>query len=316
MTMAAVLEVGVDLGRRERVTRRRAVRPKKSAGPFLKWAGGKARLLSQLDEYFPMDWDRYHEPFLGGGAVFFHLQPDKARLSDGNARLIDAWKAIKEQPYELLDRIDELRARHSEDFYYQCRARFNEPGLDPLDNAALMLYLNKTCFNGLYRENRRGEFNVPFGKHKNPTVAVPEQIMAVSRRLRGIKIEHADFRSVLDTARAGDFIYMDPPYVPISDTAAFTSYLSGGFGPKLQATLADTFRELERRGCMVMLSNSDCPEVRELYKDWRIETVSAPRSISRVGSTRQPVSEVVVCSWKRPRRTRVVAPRMPSALSL
>lgn len=286
-----------------------------AVGPFLKWAGGKTRLLAQLDAHFPTTWNRYHEPFLGGGAVFFHLDPQHARLSDGNPRLIQTWQVIQSAPEALMREVARLRSQHSRAWYYRCRDRFNAEDVEPLERAALMLYLNKTCFNGLYRENRKGGFNVPFGQYRNPTIADVDQLRAVSRRLQGVELAHADFREVLNHARSGDFVYFDPPYVPISQTAAFTSYLGAGFDDGLQRTLADAFDELARRGCHVMLSNSDCAMVRELYRAWRVETVLAPRSISRDGANRSGVSEVVVCSWERARRTTVQVPRAESVLN-
>lgn len=268
------------------------------ASPFLKWAGGKSRLLEQYAHLFPEDYGAYHEPFLGGGAVFFHLRPEQAALSDLNPRLIETWRVIRDQPQALMDRLEAHRMRHTAAYYYQARQRFNLPrGVDAVDRAALFIYLNKTCFNGLYRENRRGEFNVPVGRYVNPGVYDPMNIVAVSRSLQGVDLFHQGFDGVLERAESGDLVYFDPPYVPLSATSSFTNYLQSGFDMSLQIRLAQVFAELARRGCAVMLSNSDTPAVRELYAGWRIDRVMAPRSISMRASARGPVGEVLVRSW-------------------
>lgn len=266
--------------------------------PFLKWVGGKTRLLQQFETLLPDDWGRYHEPFLGGGAVFFHLDPDRARVSDINGRLVETYRAIRDELPRLMELLAGHRERHDKAYYYRQRQRLNAPrGLDEVERAALFVYLNKTCFNGLYRENRRGEFNVPMGRYSNPSVFDPDNLASVSRVLQRTEIECAPFTSVLDHAEPGDFVYFDPPYVPISATSSFTGYAAGGFDEDLQVRLAHTFDELARRGCMVMLSNSDCDFVRELYAGWRIENVQAPRSINSRADRRGAIGEVAVLSW-------------------
>ncbi len=269
-----------------------------NASPFLKWVGGKARLLGQYEDFFPKSYERYHEPFIGGGAVFFNLAPEQARISDVNGRLIETYEVIRDQLPELIEQLTKHRESHNESHYYRQRERMNAPrGLNKVQRAALFIYLNKTCFNGLYRENRRGDFNVPIGRYTNPSVYSIPNLVAVSRALQDVEIAQGSFTGVLDHAEPGDLVYFDPPYVPVSATSNFTGYAKGGFDDGLQIELARTFAKLARRGCYVMLSNSDCDYVRELYAGWRIESVTAGRSINARADRRGRVGEVVVCSW-------------------
>lgn len=266
--------------------------------PFLKWAGGKRRLMPQYAPYLPESYNRYHEPFVGGGAFFFHLQPGQAVLSDINTRLIDTYSAIRDDVDGLIERLEMHRSKHCKKHYYECRDEFNHGQLLwKTDRAALMIYLNKTCFNGLYRENLKGHFNVPMGRYKSPSIFDPKNLRAVSSLLQDVEIVPSGFTDVLSRAEAGDLVFFDPPYVPISETSSFTTYSKDGFGSEQQRRLADVFRELAERGCYVMLSNSDCPFVRELYADWRTVQVSASRNINSRASKRGAVSEVLVLSW-------------------
>ena len=277
---------------------RAAFAPTVDPTPFLKWVGGKTRLLSQMEGLLPEEFDGYHEPFVGGGAVFFRLLPDQARLTDVNGRLIDCYTAIRDDVESLADELARHARRHDKAYYYRQRERFNSARrLSGTQRAGLMMYLNKTCFNGLYRENSRGEFNVPMGSYKKPRVLDLPNLLAVHETLKGVDLGVASFERVLDHAEPGDLVYFDPPYVPVSATSSFTSYAKGGFGSDLQVRLAQVFAELAQRGCYVMLSNSDCGLVRELYAGWRIEQVWAPRSINSRADRRGAVPEVVVCSW-------------------
>lgn len=272
-----------------------SVRPVEAPAPFLKWAGGKARLIEQFQPYFPQEFGRYHEPFIGGGALYFHLQPEDAVISDVNERLISAYTAIRDELPALMERLELHAKKHSRDHYYRCRERFNQArSMSNVERAALMIYLNKTCFNGLYRENRRGEFNVPIGSYVNPTVFREENLIAVSQQLQHTDIRVQSFEHVLKTAKAGDFVYFDPPYVPLSATSSFTSYVGAGFDLQMQQRLAEVFTELAHRGCYVFLSNSDSPVVRELYRGWRMETVRAGRAINSKASGRNAVNELLV----------------------
>ncbi len=266
--------------------------------PFLKWAGGKARLMAQFQPWMPEDFNHYFEPFVGGGAVYFTMRPPEATLTDVNPRLIECYTAIRDEPIALMDELAKHRSRHCKDHYYRCRTRMNAPrGLNAVSRAALMIYLNKTCFNGLYRENSRGEFNVPMGSYKSPNIFNPDHIFAVSAQLQSTNLRVASFEHVLESAEPGDFVYFDPPYVPLTETSSFTNYSKGGFDMSMQHKLARIFDELSRRGCYVMLSNSDTPAVRELFEGWRIIGIQASRAINSRASARGPVGEVLVRSW-------------------
>lgn len=266
--------------------------------PFLKWAGGKRSLIPQLSPLFPKRFGRYFEPFLGGGAVYMHLLPSEAGLSDINPRLIHCYQAIRDDVGSLIERLARLRSRHSSEHYYECRERLNGgKRLSVVDRAALQIYLNKTCFNGLYRENRRGHFNVPIGRYTNPSVFDPSNLVRVSATLRRATIACQPFETVLDQARTGDFVYLDPPYQPVSETSNFTSYSKGGFSAFDQGRLADFCKELDRRGCFVMQSNSDAQLIKQLYSDFRISRVSARRSINSKARRRGPVPEVVIRNY-------------------
>ena len=276
--------------------------------PIVKWAGGKGRLLTQLKSRLPPGFGRrrYLEPFIGGGALFFSLTPSRAILSDVNTALIETYRAVRDQVDEVLVRLERLASGHCKENFYETRARYNREELESVDRAATFLYLNKTCFNGLHRVNRRGEFNVPFGRYKNPRILDVARLRAASRLLGGAELKNAPFEHVLETARPGDFVYFDPPYVPMSDTANFTNYAQNGFGPEDQARLRDVYRQLDRRGCHLMLSNSDVPEVRKLYQGFSIDIVSAPRAISCDARNRKAVHEVVVTNYTTPRSLRSV----------
>lgn len=263
--------------------------------PFIKWAGGKTRLLSQYETFMPASWNHYHEPFLGGGAVFFNLSPDAATLSDINGRLIETYTAVRDDVEAVIMELARLRERHGKEQYYRSRTRFNQArGLGAVERAALFIYLNKTCFNGLYRENRRGQFNVPVGSYRNPRIFNEDQLRAASRALAGVELRVSGFSQVLERAQPGDFVYFDPPYVPLSSTSSFTSYARGGFDIKMQEDLAEVFGKLVERGCHVRLSNSDTPIVRELYSKWDIEVIRAPRMINSNARKRGCVNEVLV----------------------
>ncbi|MBI5490704.1 MAG: DNA adenine methylase [Deltaproteobacteria bacterium] len=263
--------------------------------PFLKWAGGKGQLLEQYRPLFPRRFGRYHEPFVGGGAVFFHLRPPQATLSDDNADLIDCLLAVRDDLPAVIDALG--RHRYEKEYYYAVRAQ--DPAALPLaERAARMIFLNRTCFNGLYRVNSKGGFNVPFGRYSNPTICDAPNLHACARALKQAQIERGPFGSVLDRARRGDFVYFDPPYHPLSKTAYFTAYAKGGFREEDQRELARVFAELDRRGVLVMLSNSDTPLVRELYKGLRIVRVQATRSINSKGARRGAITELVVLNYR------------------
>ncbi len=255
------------------------------AQPFLKWVGGKAGLIRQLEEFFPHEIDRYFEPFLGGGAVFFHLKhrfPDlRPFLRDGNKELINCDRMVRDRPEELMQLLDEhakgFRADRGEYFY---TIRKQHDLTDDLARAARTIFLNKTCFNGLYRVNAKGEFNTPVGSNQNPNLYSRDNILAASDVLQAAQLEAQDFRKTVDEARRGDFIYFDPPYLPISAYSDFKRYTPDQFREADQVELARVFRELDAKGCRVVLSNSEHPRTRELYAGFPIQVVSAPRFIN------------------------------------
>lgn len=264
------------------------------ARPVVKWAGGKTRLLTQLEPLLPTRMGRYFEPFFGGGAMFFHLQPLGAVVSDLNEELVNLYRCIRDDVEALV--VDLKRHPYDKDYYYAMRAK-DPTTLSSISRASRMLYLNRTCFNGLYRVNRRGAFNVPFGKYTNPTICHEDRLRAVSEVLETTDIRHGSYAQALDEARAGDFVYFDPPYQPLTPTANFTSYTKSDFGEAEQAELAATFAKLDGRGVRCMLSNSYTPLICELYADFRIDTVLAPRAIARTVEGRAPVLEVVVRNY-------------------
>jgi DNA adenine methylase len=273
----------------------------REAAPFVKWAGGKGRLLSQLRPLLPSQAPRMRhvEPFVGGGALFFSRQPRRALLTDINPALVGTYVAIRDDVNGVISALRALAARHSKESYYAVRQRYNRsPRVATAKRAAMFIYLNKTCFNGLHRVNRKGEFNVPVGSYKNPRILNEEGLKAASEQLQGAQLRCAPFEALLEDAKPGDFIYFDPPYEPVSETASFTSYSSGGFSRDDQTRLRDVFKALDRRGCKLMLSNSDVPFIRELYGDFRIDTVAAPRAINCDASKRGRVSEVVVRNYR------------------
>jgi DNA adenine methylase len=263
--------------------------------PFLKWAGGKGQLIAQYIPHFPKRFSTYHEPFLGGGAIFFHLQPQQARLTDINPELVNVFCCVRDRVEELITLLQQHRDRHSPEYYSALRA---QPMNSDLERAARLIYLNKTCFNGLYRENSKGQFNVPIGKYKNPTICDPESLRAASRALRSTQIERKPFEAVLEIAQTpDDFVYFDPPYHPISSTSRFTAYSRDSFCEADQIRLRDAVTVLANRGVQVMLSNSDCDFVRNLYKDFPIHSILAARSINSNGKRRGKITEVLITSY-------------------
>ncbi|MTJ31226.1 DNA adenine methylase [Aphanizomenon sp. UHCC 0183] len=243
--------------------------------PFLKWAGGKTRLISQYKDYFPQHYQTYYEPFLGGGAVFFHLQPSHAVLTDINADLVITYRCVRDNLEELITLLQAHQQRHNSEYYYDVRNYHN--GTD-LTKAARFIYLNKTCFNGLYRVNSQGKFNVPVGKYKNPGICQEEVLRVASLALQKVEIKQANFEEVLNYATGtNDFVYFDPPYYPLNKTSNFTAYSNFCFDENQQIKLRDIFIELADKGVKVMLSNSDCPLIRDLYSDFNVHTISAAR---------------------------------------
>ncbi len=262
--------------------------------PFLKWVGGKSQLLTHLLGMIPKDFRTYHEPFVGGGALYFELAPSKAILSDLNRELIDCYTAVQGNVEKVITALK--RHRYDKEYYYEIRGQ--DPfKLSPVKRAARMIYLNRTGFNGLYRVNSKGEFNVPFGRYKDPLICDESNLRACSEQLRRVELKRSSFEKVLKHARERDLVYFDPPYIPLSDTAYFTAYEKSGFGMSNQERLAEVFDELAERGVYVILSNSDVPWMRSRYRAHSIHSVKALRNINSKGDKRGRVGELIVTSF-------------------
>jgi len=270
------------------------------AEPILKWVGGKRQLLQELRAHFPISYEGYHEPFIGGGAVFFEMEPTEGSINDLNRRLITFYEIIRDYPEDLIE--ENQRHRYEEDYYYDVRDRFNElhhleerSVEQQIEEASLMLYLNRTGYNGLYRVNQSNEFNVPFGTHRNPDFVRERQIRKASAVLEDIEIYNRDFSYLKDRAVEGDLVYFDPPYEPVSQTADFTEYQSEGFDKDDQRRLRDLAEQLSNTGVNVVISNS--PPVWELYQDideFEVRTVGASRMINSDADNRDDVAEVII----------------------
>lgn len=266
--------------------------------PFLKWAGGKSQIVPELLARFPEKIDRYYEPFLGGGAVLFAFRPHAATVLDVNPELINVFKVVRDNVKTL---IRSLRRRvYSEEQYYKLRDADRKPGFakwSAVRRAARLLYLNKTCYNGLYRVNSQGLFNTPFGKYKNPIICDAPTLRACSRLLQNIDIREGDFRQIEHEVTTGDFIYFDPPYVPLTTTANFTSYTKSGFDLEMQKDLYQLCCRLDRRGIRFMVSNSASQFVQELYKRFRIEPVYANRALNSKATARGKVQDCLIRNY-------------------
>jgi DNA adenine methylase len=291
------------------------------AEPVLKWAGGKRQLLGEIYARFPVDYGRYHEPFFGGGAVFFDLEPADGTINDTNPRLVNFYRVVRDRPDDLITRLRDFddpkadpdpdqefaeenwKGREVTQYFYQQRARFNRRAYgdgtwpnteeDRIEEAALLLYLNRTCYNGLYRENRGGGFNVPIGRYADPEWVMADRIRAASRALATTEVRNEDFEYVLDAAREGDLVYLDPPYQPMSATANFAEYSAEGFGRDDQERLLETVAELDGMGVRFVLSNSGV--MYGMYDDsgFYVEREGATRSINSDETARGEVDEII-----------------------
>ena len=272
--------------------------------PFVKWVGGKRQLLRQFRElglYPPNGFNpmtsTYFEPFVGGGAVFFDLLPKKAELSDLNSELVTTYNVIKNNADALITSL--TKHKYEKNYYLKVRAQ-NPQDLSEVAVASRFIFLNRTGFNGMYRVNSKGGFNVPFGKYTNPIICDEKNLRKASRALQKVTIKNQDYKNVLKKAKKGDFVYFDPPYYPVSKTASFTSYTEDSFLEQEQTELRDTFIELHRRGCFVMLSNSDTPFINKLYsgiKGVTVTKVAAGRAINSNSAKRGKISEVLVTNY-------------------
>ena len=269
--------------------------------PFLKWAGGKRQLLSEINKYVPKKYKTYYEPFLGGGAVLFELQPQKAIINDRNPELINCYQVIRDCLEDLI--VDLSKHKNEESYYYQIRNCDRSPtykdDYDVVARASRIIYLNKTCYNGLFRVNSQGHFNVPFGKYKKPNFLEEDVLRAINKYLNHnqVKILNTDFEEAVKDATKGDFIYFDPPYDPVSSTASFTGYDVNCFAQDQQKRLKSVFDDLNQRGCQVLLSNACTDFILNLYSDYTIETVYATRAINSNALKRGKVSEVLVMNY-------------------
>lgn len=280
-----------------------------AARPIVKWAGGKAKLLGALLPRVPAQIRSYVEPFAGGAALFFSLASEatgadrparrfeRAVLWDQNPELVACYRAVRDDVHAVVRALG--RYRYDKELFYAVRAR-DTRRMSDVARAARLVFLNRTCFNGLWRVNSKGRFNVPFGKYTRPTILDREGLLAASEALAGVKLGCGDFARATRRLGAGDFVYFDPPYDPASKTSDFTSYAPGGFSFADQRRLACEMRRLRDAGVLVLLSNADTPAMRELYSDFGVHLVEARRSINAVGARRGMVSELLVVGWERP----------------
>jgi DNA adenine methylase len=272
--------------------------------PFVKWAGGKRQLLNEIEKRLPNNWNTYYEPFFGGGALLVNLQNEekifKAVISDLNSELINLYNVVKKNPDKLIDALSHKEFENSEDAFRNLKNEFNTltglPG-NKVRRAALLIYLNKHGYNGLWRVNSKGKFNVPFGRYAKRSIPTEHSILKFSNLLKKVKILNLDFEQAVKSAKKGDFVYFDPPYHPISKTANFTDYNSNGFTFDDQKRLADVFRKLSKKGVQLMLSNSKVSEIEDLFVGFTIDTVEAKRFINCNGERRNGTKEIIVTNY-------------------
>lgn len=263
------------------------------AKPFIKWVGGKRQLLRELRARIPSQFGTYHEPFVGGGALFFDLQPSRAILSDTNERLVRTYRAIRDDVERVISTLETMP--HDRDLYMQLRDACVDEWKD-YQVASWFIRMNRSGYNGLYRVSSSGKYNVPFCNQNAPKNADPDDLRACSKALQGVDVRHEHFASTLSRVEPGDLVYFDPPYVPLSASSRFTSYTSDGFDLAEQVKLRDVARELKRRGAFVLLSNSSAPLVSDLYgKDFAIEQIEAGRAINCDGKKRGKIAESIMC---------------------
>ncbi|CAN5409790.1 DNA adenine methylase [soil metagenome] len=279
------------------------------ARPIVKWAGGKRMLVPTLLSHLPSEIGTYVEPFAGGAALFFALANEasskradartfrRAVLADRNEDLVACYRAVRDSVEELIVALGAYR--YDQKLFYEVRGR-DPSTMSDVERGARLIFLNRTCFNGLWRVNGSGKFNVPFGRFKNPRIRDESGLRDASRALANVDVQFADFGEVTKSLKQGDFAYFDPPYVPVSKTADFTSYAEGGFGPKDQARLVDTLRALREKGILAMLSNADTEAAHELYEDFAVHQVEARRAINADSAKRGTMTEILVLNWGRP----------------
>lgn len=266
---------------------------------MVKWVGGKTKLLPELTARLPKTYNRYFEPFAGGAALYFYLAPQKAYLSDSNGDLIGMYRELSINTERVLATLRRFKAAHCETHYYRIRSRFNGEGraLVGSARAAAFIYLNKTCFNGLWRVNRKGHYNVPIGRYANPKICDTAKLKRSAELLVSTHLSVGSYLKAAARGKKGDLFYFDPPYHPLSTTSNFTSYTKNSFTEDDQRLLAETARSLKDRGCYVMLSNSDTPFIRSLYHDFKVEQVKCSRAINSNAAKRGSVNEVIITGY-------------------
>lgn len=280
-----------------------AKRKNKLIQPFLKWAGGKRYLLPEIDKRVPSH-NTYHEPFVGGGAVLFFLQSNKSYVNDVNIEVINVYRVIKDNLNDLLKELKNHAKKNSSEYFYTVRDYDRDfkkfQTLNDIQKAARIIYLNKTCFNGLFRVNSQGQFNAPYGKYKNPNIVNEDVLKAVNKFLNNTDVQFStgSFEKSIKKIKKGDFVYLDPPYDPISDTSSFTGYSLDGFTRADQEKLKKYCDEIHKKGAKFLLSNSATNFIQDLYKKYTIEFVDVPRSINSNGSKRGKVKEVLVRNYE------------------
>lgn len=267
--------------------------------PILKWVGGKRQLLTEIIPLINKKCSTYVEPFLGGGAILFEIQPNKAIINDLNRELINVYLTVRDFPEELIAELKNHDEYNLENYFYELRSIDRTPEYENMTNigkAARVIYLNKTCYNGLYRVNSAGQFNSPYGKYKNPNIVNAPTIRAMSKYLKNknIDIHQGDYKDVLRGLGKGTFVYLDPPYMPISSSSSFTGYTENGFSYKQQVELRDECDKLRANRISFLQSNSDCPEIRELYREYDIRIVQAKRRINSKAMCRGEISELLI----------------------
>lgn len=272
--------------------------------PFTKWTGGKRQLLPIIKELMPETYNDYYEPFIGGGALFFDIAPKNAVINDFNAELINCYQQIKDNPQELIEILKVHQEYNSKEYYLDLRSADRDERIDMMSEvqrAARILYMLRVDFNGLYRVNSNNQFNVPYGRYKNPKIVDENLVSAISTYLNNnqIEIKKGDFEKAVLDVQPGDFVYFDPPYIPLSETSAFTSYTHEGFSYDDQVRLRDTFKKLSDTGAYVMLSNSSSFLVEELYRDFNIHYVEATRTNGAKSSSRGKISEIIVTNYEK-----------------
>lgn len=267
----------------------------KQAKPFLKWAGGKTQLLPEINKRIPKEFETYFEPFIGAGAVFFSLQPQKAVLCDSNQELINTFETIRDNVQELI--ADLKTHQNNSEYFYKIRAMDREADFQELSKvkrASRIIFLNKTCFNGLYRVNKKGFFNTPFGNYTNPLICDEANLLACSKALQGVRLLCGSYDQIKELVGANDFVYMDPPYAPMSETANFTDYTMAGFGEEEQKQLKSFCDELSKKGTKFLMSNSSAPFIKELYCEYQQEEVLAKRAINSNAKGRGKITELLI----------------------